>query len=301
MLYFNFTCPPLPHFIVAGSARYRQGDLHQKRQISEAFDLLFVTEGQLFMEESGRQHTLKPGDYLLLPPGTVHRGQRCCEDSAFFYWLHFYTIGEYERSNHPPKGEVFTSSPNRFYKKAPFYLTLEQSGQLHGLAYTAMEKYCKALCSLEINYFHGSRRHVDGAVSELQCQRTFLSIISLLCHQPKKAAPQLAEQVWHYLYENYQDEFSLEVLEQQFSFHRGHIIRSVKKQYGLTPLQLLLSIRIERAKQLLANTDLPIKKIGEQVGFINPAYFNRQFRRITGKSPGELRKRAEFPASANSL
>jgi AraC-like DNA-binding protein len=72
----------------------------------------------------------------------------------------------------------------------------------------------------------------------------------------------------------------------------AYFAREFKKAFGLPPHRYLLTRRIERAKALLRDTDLPITEIALQTGWTSLGTFGRIFRDITGASPGELRAHA---------
>lgn len=71
----------------------------------------------------------------------------------------------------------------------------------------------------------------------------------------------------------------------------AHFARSFKDAFGVPPHRYLLTRRIERAKALLRDTDLPVTDIAFQTGWNSLGTFGRTFRDITGESPGELRSR----------
>jgi transcriptional regulator GlxA family with amidase domain len=71
----------------------------------------------------------------------------------------------------------------------------------------------------------------------------------------------------------------------------AHFARSFKEAFGLPPHRYLLTRRIERAKTLLRDTDLPITEIAFQTGWSSLGTFGRTFRDITGESPGAIRTR----------
>lgn len=71
----------------------------------------------------------------------------------------------------------------------------------------------------------------------------------------------------------------------------AHFARSFKDAFGVPPHRYLLTRRIERAKALLRDTDLPITDIAFQTGWNSLGTFGRIFRDITGESPSELRAR----------
>ena len=71
----------------------------------------------------------------------------------------------------------------------------------------------------------------------------------------------------------------------------AHFARSFKDAFGIPPHRYLLTRRIEQAKTLLRDTDLPIIEIAFQTGWQSLGTFGRTFRDITGESPSELRTR----------
>lgn len=72
---------------------------------------------------------------------------------------------------------------------------------------------------------------------------------------------------------------------------QAHFARSFKHAFGVPPHRYLLTRRIERAKALLRDTELPIIEIAFQTGWNSLGTFGRIFRDITGESPSELRDR----------
>lgn len=78
----------------------------------------------------------------------------------------------------------------------------------------------------------------------------------------------------------------------------AHFARSFKNAFGVPPHRYLLTRRIERAKALLRDTDLPITDIAFQTGWESLGTFGRTFRDITGESPTAVRARERAAAYA---
>lgn len=69
-----------------------------------------------------------------------------------------------------------------------------------------------------------------------------------------------------------------------------HLTEAVKAATGRPASQLVREARVREAKRLLAGTELTVRQVGTRVGFADPAYFCRFFRRETGTSPGGFRE-----------
>lgn len=73
----------------------------------------------------------------------------------------------------------------------------------------------------------------------------------------------------------------------------GHLTEAVKAATGRTAAQLLREARTREAQRFLLRTDLTVRQVATRVGFADPAYFCRFFRRETGLSPGDFRRGGE--------
>lgn len=70
----------------------------------------------------------------------------------------------------------------------------------------------------------------------------------------------------------------------------GHLNHAVKTATGRTPGRIIRQAQVVEAKRLLAGSDLTVRQVADRVGFGDPAYFCRFFRRETGSTPGEYRR-----------
>jgi AraC-like DNA-binding protein len=71
---------------------------------------------------------------------------------------------------------------------------------------------------------------------------------------------------------------------------RTHFAAQFRAATGYSPCQYLRLRRIERAKQMLSNNEMPLVEVALSVGFQAQAHFSSVFRRITGESPGQWRR-----------
>ncbi len=85
-------------------------------------------------------------------------------------------------------------------------------------------------------------------------------------------------------------DLSLSALAKHLSVNASYLSSQFKKEVGVSLTDYVNNSRIDRAKQLLLETNLPIKSIAEQCGISDIYYFGRLFKKITGVSPTEYRK-----------
>lgn len=71
--------------------------------------------------------------------------------------------------------------------------------------------------------------------------------------------------------------------------------RRFVKATGVSPISYVQHLRIEAAKRKLEQTAAPVDEIGWQVGYEDPAFFRRLFKRIAGIAPGAYRRKFNFP------
>ena len=67
--------------------------------------------------------------------------------------------------------------------------------------------------------------------------------------------------------------------------------RRFRAATGYSPIEYIQTLRIEEAKQLLETSSLGVDDVSEEIGYANPAYFRKLFKRRTGVSPARYRKR----------
>lgn len=73
----------------------------------------------------------------------------------------------------------------------------------------------------------------------------------------------------------------------------AHFARSFKEAFGVPPHRYLMTLRIERAKALLRDSELSVSEIAFRTGWKSLGTFGRTFRDVTGESPGDLRAREQ--------
>ena len=108
--------------------------------------------------------------------------------------------------------------------------------------------------------------------------------------RPQPLAPWQFNRIRDLLFARLSEEVSVEELAAEVRLSRFHFTRSFKAATGEPPHRFLIRIRIEKAQELLVTTDLSISEVAAQVGYSEPAYLARLFRREVGVTPTQYRR-----------
>jgi transcriptional regulator GlxA family with amidase domain len=124
-------------------------------------------------------------------------------------------------------------------------------------------------------------------------------LLPFITFEPKRDhgdAAILAAQTWLAAHFSVAD--PVEQVVRQSSLAERTFKRRFTKSTGLAPMAYVQQLRIEEAKRRLETTRDAVDKIGWQVGYEDPAFFRRLFKRVTGLPPGDYRRQFQVPAYA---
>jgi AraC-like DNA-binding protein/ligand-binding sensor protein len=98
-----------------------------------------------------------------------------------------------------------------------------------------------------------------------------------------------------YVASHQSDPIKLGQIARALNISTFHFCRTFKETTGLTFVEYLSRVRIEKAKVLLHKNDLRVSEIAYEIGFQSITHFNRIFRKLVGHSPTEYRSRLATP------
>ncbi|MBD2862504.1 helix-turn-helix domain-containing protein [Paenibacillus oceani] len=107
---------------------------------------------------------------------------------------------------------------------------------------------------------------------------------------PEERETQGIAPVLDYIHRHYDQDLSLGLVAERFGLSDMQLSQQFKHEVGLTFTDYMISYRIERAKQMLGETELKVAEIAERVRYNNSQNFIRVFKRVTGLTPGQYRK-----------
>ena len=99
--------------------------------------------------------------------------------------------------------------------------------------------------------------------------------------------------VRRYIDLHFKEPLTLEQLAEEAHMNKYYLSHAFKREYGVSPINYMISRRIEESKYLLAETDLSLSQIAQLLGFSSLSYFSQVFRRTQSVSPLDFRQRTK--------
>ena len=265
-----FKDPALPH--VECRHTY-DSDAHYTPHRHATLSIGAITEGVASFTSGDQTRILPPDSLIVLNPETVHACNPIEGEARSYKMLYLDTdwcaqlqaglFGEVE--SFVPLSRILIDDEDllRGYHSLvdllldPQALYLEKEEALESFAVSLFGRYC-------------DRRSRPESIPPLQRQRV--------------------ECIREYLREHLRDNPTTADLAQAAGVSSSHLIRLFGEATGLSPRRYLFELRIEKARELLSTTEMPIAEIALEVGFFDQSHLNRVFKQIVACTPHEYRK-----------
>ncbi|HUP48917.1 MAG TPA: AraC family transcriptional regulator [Thermoanaerobaculia bacterium] len=118
-----------------------------------------------------------------------------------------------------------------------------------------------------------------------------LSRLARLELQGGAREPQWVREAVFRIERDYDRPMSLSSVAEDAGVHRATLAAAFRRFRGTSVGELIRSVRIARAREALAGTNAPIAEVAQQTGFADQAHLGRVFKRMTGMTPGDFRRR----------
>lgn len=106
--------------------------------------------------------------------------------------------------------------------------------------------------------------------------------------------------VCEYIAEHYREDIRLNDAASVMGFSEGYFARSFRAKFGTSFIEYLTQYRLDKGKDLLVRSEIPIEQVAYRVGFNNYSYFCTCFKRRCGMSPGAYRKQYAVTADGEN-
>lgn len=246
------------------------------------FELVYVLEGKAKHHFNGTDMLLAEGDYFVMDTTGVHGYRPCPGESFRIINCCFY--GEFL--------DASLASAERLDTIIEHPLLGFCADQLRLRPTETIFRDDGILRPLVEQMFHEYTTRQPGYRAAIRAQLLYL-LISLLRRAAEGESPDAGHALTHsaiaYIEKHATAHCTLEDAAAALNYSPPYLSRRFKLDTGTTFSAYLQDVRIKNACRLLANTDLPIERIANMVGYRDMKHFHRIFRRAKGQTPREYR------------
>lgn len=228
--------------------------------------IYYITEGECEIKIKGVPYTGKSGRVFFIPSQTRHSFYHINDNFITKYWIHF---------------DIKTGEGNLLkYLNLPYYIDITDDTGI-------------------INNFQDIFRYAreNSLSAAFRLKSAILSLFSEYIEKSKPAPIAIYNEnnsdfngIIAYINNNLEKKLTLEDLAVRMHMHPNYFIRLFKSKMGTTPFNYINTLKIERVKSLLENTQLPISEIMLQIGAQDLSSFSNFFKHYTGYNPKSFRK-----------
>ena len=245
----------------------------------DEFEIIYVKSGLLTVSISGESYIGKAGDAFVVSPGNLHLMGSQTGTVDYFTFLF------------PLKYISFRTDDMLDDK------LLEPLNSGHLMICPRVKDTAKELCEQLIEIYEAKK---DESESKITTQvRTKIILLQFILEMWKKgfviendtSGRNIVEkEMVSYIQQNFTGKISLREFGEQFHLSEKYISRYFKEHFHITLSQYVTYLRLEHAKQLLQDTDIPVTDVAMQSGYQNVSYFIRSFQKAYAVSPLKYRK-----------
>jgi AraC-like DNA-binding protein len=226
----------------------------------DAYCIWFNTKGGEHFSQRGVTDILQPDCFGIVAPGEVHANSAI--DRTDRSLMTFYV----QPAHFPSSSLEFKSG---FYRDPECLAALYSLFGLLQRSTAALEKESALLETFQLL----AGRHAVGRLPEPAIGNEKARVASII----------------DIFREHLSENISLEELAQRFHCTSCHLIRSFKKERGLTPYAFLVHLRLERARELISQ-GRPLVEAALETGFADQSHLTRHFKALYGISPGIFKR-----------
>ena len=245
----------------------------------DEFEIIYVRSGFLTVSISGESYIGKTGEAFVVSPGNLHlMGSQ--SGTVDYYTFLF------------PLKYISFRTDDMLDEKL-----LEPLNSGHLMICPRVKDTAKELCEQLIEIYEAKN---DESVSKITTQvRTKIILLQFILEMWKKGfviendtsgRNTIEKEMVSYIQQNFTGKISLREFGEQFHLSEKYISRYFKEHFHITLSQYVTYLRLEHAKQLLQDTDIPVTDVAMQSGYQNVSYFIRSFQKAYAVSPLKYRK-----------
>jgi len=256
-----------PKLLYISTASYGS-DWHCVPHTHTCAELFYILRGKGRFLLDHQSLSIETGDLVFVNP-LVRHTEAGLEGQSLEYMV--IGVENLELSGFSPTGENHCFIPAR---------------QCSGAIRECLEGICREIRDKASGYEQVCQYLLKVLAIHLLRQGTFTTAST----STGKSVSKESARIRRYIDHHFKEPVNLDQLAQIASLNKYHLSHIFTRDYGISPINYLLSLRIRESRMLLRSTDHTLAQIAQLVGFSSPSYFSQSFRKATGISPAQYRK-----------
>lgn len=239
---------------------------YRKKGLPENF-LFYCVDGKGWYSIGDKKYQVNANECFMLPQNTEHAYGSDEEHPWSIYWIHFggESLPEFNRMQVVQK----------FFKPS----LIKHSGEV-------AIHFSKIYKALELGY------STDNLVFANMCLSHFLTLFIYNAKHDtvvERESMDCVDNAILYMQERINDNITLNELSQHYNYSASRFSNIFKQKTGHSPIDYFIQMKMQKASQQLDFTNRSVKDIAMSMGFDDPYYFSKRFKKITGMSPRKYR------------
>jgi AraC family transcriptional regulator, arabinose operon regulatory protein len=240
---------------------------YRKKGLPENF-LFYCVDGHGWFQVGDKKSPVGPNQFFILPQNVEHAYGSDEENPWSIYWIHFggESLAQFNS----------LQSVQKHFK--PFYI--KNSGEI-------ITTFARIYKALELGY------STDNLLFANMCLPHFLSLFIYNSRNTSISSPaekmDCVDSAILYMQEHINENISLQDLSNLYNYSASRFSSLFKQKTGYAPIDYFIQMKMQKASQQLDFTTSSVKDIALSMGFDDPYYFSKRFRKIIGLSPKQYR------------
>lgn len=282
-MYYGFSYrDQLPWCVYFG--RYRQEHPWDHSGKKCPFHLLvYIINGTAAFHLNGETYQLNCGDVFLIPENTFYTAET---DSYCEYYFFHFSAAYHTCETLPP---LLASTWGLGYSSEPYQMDTELQAACFLSNHMQLSAYREQLLPLCAKLHH--YLHIVMPEAEYEFQLIFsqllLELSKCLRKETGSASTALLNKITYYIHEHLTDPLTLSDIAEHFGISKSYLVKLFRRSRHTSVTVYINRIKMEQAAQLLKTSQMNISEISSFLGYQDPAYFSRVFKKYFGQSPSK--------------
>lgn len=285
-------CPLLPFQKTYNLEIYQEEEQMHRH---DYYEIIYVCQGHRTMQIENETLTFQKGDICIFDTKCAHMDIRSQSEGVAFYCCVSPKIVDSYFISHLTEQRI-----RSFFliqgdtKNEISYLKLHTNADTAALVEKYLAFIAEEMESVNTGYERIAQIYILRVLNEFHVSDE----VDVHVLSKRLRGSKLFQAIARYISSNIAD-ISLEKLTNQFHYQRDYYSRLIQKNTGMTYAEYVRTLRLDKAKNLLSNTDCSINEIMEYLGYQSHSYFYKIFHENTGMTPSEYRKKELLIANSN--